>query len=400
MAVQCQPAQEDERVSGPPSLNSKYDVVVLGGGPAGLATAISVRQETNASVLVVDAGPREQERMGESCPPDVVLPLDRLGVLEAFRNSTHEPCPGYASMWGSDRVGYNDFIVNPLGPSWRLDRRLFDAMLLDRAQALGVQVAWSTRFQGIEERSQPLGGHGYALRLARGSSVQGTNLDHAGTEAQLVHARFVVDATGPEARFAQAMGIHKVVDDWLYATVRFATVLEGSGTRQVQLEAARDGWWYHARLPSSRVVSMVVTEKEFVPRLRSGNYAGFEEALSQTSFVGPSTNQLDLEDRTYHTRSIRTGRLPVVAGVDWMAVGDAAASFDPVAAQGIYKGLNHGLIAGRVVAARLASAPVPVDFASYVDRQYDAYRENRHHVYGLERRWAASPFWRNRIGAK
>ncbi|MBL4686673.1 MAG: hypothetical protein JKY37_18900 [Nannocystaceae bacterium] len=72
--------------------------------------------------------------------------LKRLGVAAAFYRAGHETCPGYASVWGRSDVGYNDAIVNPMGPSWRLDRSRFDAMLAEKAVELGTKLVWSTRF--------------------------------------------------------------------------------------------------------------------------------------------------------------------------------------------------------------------------------------------------------------
>jgi len=367
-------------------LKPKYDVVILGGGPAGLAAAIAIRASINASVLVVDKQAPGEERVGESCPPEIVLLLKKLGVAKEFYRAGHETCPGYASVWGRADKGYNDFIVNPMGPSWRLNRTEFDAMLANKAEESGAQLAWSTCFLGTQESNEKESSHTLFLAQA----------DNPVTEK--IQAGFVIDASGFQARFARTMNINKVVDDKLIATVRFAKVSEGRGSKQIQIEAIEKGWCYHALLPNQKVVSMIVAEKESARALRENGYQGFEGALSATSFISTCTAKLSLEEPSYHTYPIHSGILPKLEGHNWMAIGDAASSFDPISAQGIYKGLSHGLLAETKVTAWFENNKSELsDYSDQIKQQYKIYQRNRAHVYGLERRWDDSDFWSKRV---
>ncbi len=368
-------------------LNTTYDVVILGGGPAGLAAAIAIRAKTDTSVLVVERQQPGEERLGESCPPETILLLKQLGVAKSFYHGGHQTCPGYASVWGRADAGYNDFIVNPMGPSWRLNRKAFDKMLADKAVESGTQISWSTRFLDAEAACSESYPHTLSLAVGEDKSLH------------KVQAGFVVDATGFKARFARTRNIQKRVDDRLFAIVRFANLAQGRGARQIQLEAVPKGWYYHALLPEKRVVSMIVTDKESIHVLRGNHYRRFEDALTTTSFIGPGVAGLILESHSYHTCPIHSGYLPFMEDNNWIAIGDAALSFDPIAAQGIYKGLSHGLLAADKVTAwfkkdKSYSSP----FTDQINHQYDVYRRNRDHVYSLEKRWPESPFWRMRSG--
>src|SRR5262249_25723454 len=92
-------------------------------------------------------------------------------------------------------------------------------------------------------------GEGVALRL---KTREGS---------QRVHARFVVDATGPHARFARAMGAQPRVHDQL---VWIGAVLNRPAefSRLTMVESAESGWWYAAGVPGSRVVAAAITDAQ------------------------------------------------------------------------------------------------------------------------------------------
>ncbi|MEK6303138.1 MAG: FAD-dependent monooxygenase, partial [Acidobacteriota bacterium] len=318
------------------TMRAQYDVVVLGAGPAGLATAIMIRRETRASVLVADAGTAERERFGESVAPDLLVPLKQLGLLDEFRAGGHAPCPGSASIWGGDRVGYNDYILNPTGPAWRLQRGAFDEMLTRAARESGAELCWATR-----DLQSPPDENGHRLLL---SNPQGK------TEGR---GRWIVDATGPAARFALHAGARRIVDDRMYGLARYSTINAGSMTMQILLEADEDGWWYAARLPDDRVVVLFASEVETARRLKGRGHEGFELLLGATKLIAPILAKLELERNVYFATPVYSSRLDRPEGEGWLAVGDTAASYDPIVARGITKALEDGVAAGRCITKAL-----------------------------------------------
>lgn len=367
------------------SLKTRYDVVILGGGPAGLAAAISILQQMKLTVLVVESKSAEHERIGESCPPETLFLLEKLALTKAFHGDNHARCPGFASVWGKDDVGYNDFIVNPLGAAWRLNRKKFDQMLADKAISKGAEIPPSLRF--IDARKIQ---HENRYSLSLMSTIDKS--EHS------VEACFVVDATGSSAHFAKSIGVEKKVEDQLYAAVRFSTLVDGHISKQVLLEATENGWWYNALLPDNRIVSMMVTEKGNLSALRENNYQGFNRALRASNFIGPALCSLTMQNHQYHVWPIYSGLLTRIEGADWVAIGDAASSYDPIVAQGIYKGLSDGIDAANKVVSvfKKVQAKEQNTFSQQVKHRYQLYLQNRAHLYALEQRWPTSSFWLNR----
>jgi flavin-dependent dehydrogenase len=92
-----------------------------------------------------------------------------------------------------------------------------------------------------------------------------------------------------------------------------------------------------------------------------------------------------------------TARLSSPAGTGWLAVGDAAATFDPISSQGILTALLTGQAAGRTVARALdGDRRAPLEYLELWHAIIDDYERERTRCYGAEHRFPASPFWDRR----
>ncbi|MDA9773811.1 FAD-dependent monooxygenase [Saprospiraceae bacterium] len=363
----------------------KYSLVIIGAGPAGLSMAITVLQAMDISVLIVEGKGKNRPRIGESCPPELVILMAQLGTLESFKNAGHHPSPGYSSVWGRADIGHNDSIVSPLGPNWCLDREKFDEMLEERAESLKGNISWNTRF--IQMNQEENGDFQIDLK------------DEDSGQLRKVFAHFVVDASGVKARAVKALGVHKKVEDTLFAHIRFAEIIEGKMSKRVQLEATNKGWWYQASLPRNNVVSMMITHQNQIKELQRDESKAFDKALAKTSFIAAESKKVKLTNCTYRTWPVYSGILDKIEGENWLAIGDAAASYDPIMARGIYKGLSDGIKGANKVLSffRQDGKYDHGSFSSHVQKNFKQYRKNRLLTYAIERRWLNDQFWKDRL---
>jgi flavin-dependent dehydrogenase len=83
-------------------------------------------------------------------------------------------------------------------------------------------------------------------------------------------------------------------------------------------------------------------------------------------------------------------RLDHAGGDGWLAIGDAAMSFDPISSHGLLTALSTGLAAGETSLE---------EYQAFVDTTWRAYARMRDACYASEERWADALFWRRRRAA-
>jgi flavin-dependent dehydrogenase len=360
-----------------------FEVAILGGGPAGCATALALVQRGIRPVLLVEGRGYDAVRIGETLPPEARAVLERLGLWPGFLAEKHEPCLGSCSSWGEDALGYNDFLFNPLGNGWHLDRRRFDAFLARRAARCGAQV------------------RGGMASLVDGAPAEGgfrLGIRDGGGRLEAVEARFVVDATGAHASFARAIGARKVFVDQLQCVIGFFQMPSSAGFPHLTvLEAVEYGWWYAARLPEGRIVVAAASDPQLVKAIGLHRRQGWRERLDATAHLAPALAGCRLIGDSVRICGASSFLLEPTAGQGWLAVGDAASAYDPIASRGICKALLDGERAAQTIAAcRRGDDEAPERYRSAVAGEFAQYLEGRRYFYAMEKRWPASAFWTNR----
>lgn len=90
-------------------------------------------------------------------------------------------------------------------------------------------------------------------------------------------------------------------------------------------------------------------------------------------------------------------RLDRFGGKGWLAVGDAALSFDPLSSQGIFDAIYTGMKAAQAVDASLSGDTQAVEeYSTRLESIRAAYLERHRLVYETEARWPDRSFWRRR----
>jgi flavin-dependent dehydrogenase len=364
-------ARAAPRDAAPGLSGRRYDVVVLGCGPAGAAVALVLaRKQLSVAVL---CRPRTGPAVGETVPPAIVRPLARLGLWQSFLAAGHAQAPGALIAWGDAQPFENDFVFNAYGPGWHIDRDAFDAMLLSAARDAGAEVHCCLTADCI-----PVEAAGWVLPLRGGGSF---------------HARWVVDATGRSGWLSRRRGATRRSLDRLISLVKFVPAHCIRETRTL-IEACESGWWYAAAVPGNRAVVAYFSDADLLPPDKAARAALWDVLFAQTAII--ANFHRGAPGQSLHAFAASSGRVVPCAGSRWIAVGDAVACYDPLSGQGITKALTSAIDAAECIFDRLQSGGTPVNFTQTMDKEYGEYLRFRAAHYRREARWQDAIFWRRR----
>ena len=351
-------------------MTSDVDVLVLGGGPAGAATALALAHG-GASVAVAGRSRGDRPRIGETVPPTIIAPLAQLGVWDAFVADGHAPAPGTVVRWGTEQSYENDFILNPYGHGWHLDRARYDAMMISAADRAGAHIHDLPPGGRVEHD-----GGGWTLRIPNRPSLR---------------APFVVDATGRVARIAARQGATRHREDRLIGLVRFGQA--ATTEDRTLLEACAEGWWYAAVLPDARAVTAFFTDADLLPVGAVERDRFWVQALSRTRGVPEIMATTGASQ--IHTATAHTSMLSECTGADWLAVGDAARTLDPLSGQGLITALTSAIRAAKAVLGARRTAALD-GFSQQTAEEHRTHLSTGLAHYRREDRWPRSPFWQRR----
>jgi flavin-dependent dehydrogenase len=378
-------------------LPTACDVVVLGGGPAGAAAAITLAR-AGRSVVILEKSQYESTRIGETLPPAARVSLERLGVWDEFLAAGHLPSPAVLSAWGEEDLHESPHLFNAYGHGWHLDRARFDTMLADAASRAGAHLCCGAHIRTC----QPLVADRWQFEIACSTRAASGRCDR-------LQAAWVIDATGRAAVWARQQGARRINHDRLVGLAGWLAGRSAARARGVEdkgvgndgdpctlVEACADGWWYSARLPDARVIATYVTDADVLPHRRGAWPAFWKARLQDTTHTRARLYGLDLTS-VPRLVAANSSRLDRASGRGWLAVGDAAMAFDPLSAQGLMRALTSGRRAGEDLDRLLAGDATAMDEReTRANALFREYARRREFYYGHEQRWPQSIFWRRR----
>jgi flavin-dependent dehydrogenase len=355
-----------------------FDVVILGAGPAGASTALGLRKShPHLSVVMVEACDFHAARPAEILSKEAIPILQQLDVLDFFLEQNHPQLAANIDSVTSSANAYNLYSGALCDGGWYLDRARFDSMLAGYAAASGTSFIRATMVdvQFLPDNSWQI-------------------VAQSPLKSHTLNATFVVDATGRNARFATEIGVPQVAHDAMVGVVR---ILELDAANQISyaplIEAFEHGWWYSALTADKRLAVVAMTDADINKQLQLTHITQWSDHLSAAPLTQERVANLkgdgNLSVRVAHTRNLQK-----CCDKNWLAVGDAAASVDPIASQGISRALHFGIHASDAIGGHFQGEESSLDnYESLVQLEFENNLNLLATIYRGELRWLSAPFW-------
>ncbi len=309
-----------------------YDVIVVGGGPAG-STAACYLTMRGYSVLLFEKETFPRYRLGESLLPSTTPVLEDLGVIDAMEAAGFPRKTGGSFTWGAEETPWSvRFSENPFLPSsygYHVERSVFDKILLDRAIELGTDVLQPCKVREV--------------LVEEGRVVGVSYVDDDAGEVREVRARFTIDGSGPASVVGRKMTT-RTYDDRMRQTALFTYYKNVAGEPEGQeghvvVTTGPMGWFWYIPMKSDELGDAsvgLVTGQEFREQIKEmGRERFFEAALAGTprvqAMLGPDAEQVG-DCRAIQDWAFVCSQL---AGPGFFLVGDAAAFIDPLLSTGV-----------------------------------------------------------------
>lgn len=349
----------------------RKDIIILGGGPAGFATAIPLAK-AGLKVLLIDQQKRHV-RKGEMLSPQALPVLQKLGCFEVFQKEQHAECPGIISAWGGEESFETDFINNPYGSGWFIDRVEFESMLEAKF------TSFEGKFIHVAQRAIPEQNADGSWKVL--------------VDDKSYTSRFLVFATGRGN--LPGLSVGKISIDRQVGLLRIGQHVGDMKDTDLRLvvETCPEGWWYQAFYPGGQIVQALMTDPHLLPDSDVPRNDWFIRVARQLSYIDLQRKDCQFGNQL---RPVPAGTYirKQLAGHNWLVVGAAAMGLDPLSGLGITYALSGGLEAARAIL--LLTQGNGRGITQYVNQQleqFDRFVHSRTMSYSREQRWPEAAYW-------
>ena len=329
------------------------DVIVIGGGPSGSATATLIAQK-GYKVELFEREHFPRFHIGESLIPHTYNVLKRLNMLPKMQAShfTKKHSVQFVTQYGklSEPFYFHDHHPDESSQTWQVRRSEFDHMLLNNARDHNVAVHEGARVLEV---------------LFEGHRATGIRVKPEGQPERVVNAPIVVDASGQSSLILDRLNLRewdpvlKKAALWTYWKGAFRDRGQDEGATIVLQTKDKKGWFWYIPLHDDIISVGVVAPHEYLfqNRVTKDLEAIYFEEVARCPGLQPRIQGAERCD-IFRAQKEYSYRAKQAAGDGWVLVGDAFGFLDPLYSSGVLLALTSaGMAADAITDALSANDP-------------------------------------------
>ncbi len=302
-----------------------YDVVIIGGGPAG-STAATLLAQAGRRVILLERERFPRFHIGESLLPFSMQAFDRLGVREKLDRAFLPKYGGEimaACGTKSIKFYFKDGFRARRDHAYQVTRSEFDKLLLDHAREQGAEVREETDVKRIEFEPG-------RVKI---------DIENSDGRIETLQAKYVLDCSGRQTVLGNMFRLKKAYDHLqkfsVFAHYENVDREEGIDATLIRIVRGIDRWFWIIPLTATRASIGVVMDTTTFRATKLSPEAALEKCLDEQPMMLRWMKRAERVSPVYSAGdySYRNTRF---FGDRWLLAGDAAGFIDPVFSSGVF----------------------------------------------------------------
>ncbi len=355
----------------------KTKVLIVGDGIAGSVLSLLLKRRGIDHILLGRTSQRKYFSLAETLPPSSLSLLDTLGLHDLFSITSIKKTYGYHSMWGNQQVkDHNFFFSNPYKHGLKINK-----------------------FALLKALKEQINEHHQSFDQLTAVSSEGP-LAHVdvfcGKDRRQFEADVLIDATGRNRALLKLLQIETLKQDDLMAfSCHLPKISLPKLKHSVYVESFEHGWGIVSHLSDDTNVVSLFTNKHTARTIPFKTSDDWASLLANTQYLKELIPTLDTTKLMGGDAS--SSHASQIAGKNWMALGDAAISFDPLSSHGITTALYSAQQASNAICNYFENGSNKYfnEYGQTLTAIFNQYLVNRRQIYNSELRWKDAPFWKS-----